>query len=443
MRKGRDVTRLPVLTFDTGEKVGEAKELLFDPENNRVLGLLIDEGGWFKERRVVPFGEIKSIGPDGVIIPSADVIVSAKGNEELSKAMETNRIIAGARVFTESGKDLGQIADIVFDEATGQIAGYDVSGGFLADRFRGQPFMPAPETIRVGKRMVYVPDATAEKMEEQVGGVAGVVGRVRERGEELGDRFATMSKDQQKRYIVGKTSPVDFFDSTGQPIVVKGQTITEEAAGKADQEGKLGELASAVGRGQVVAAGGSLREQMTSLYETVSARLGEATSQFQERQLESVKGRTSSRDVRADDGTLIIAKGQIVTQDVVDAAKRHDKANALLAAVGLGRVQELVESARRRTLEIFGETSREVEKEETLEETKAPEAPTAPREEVEAKEEPVTPAVEEPESYLQRPSQSGGSEPAEGAGMTTGVEEHTGAEGETSLADKGDSSYLQ
>jgi uncharacterized protein YrrD len=67
MQKGTDTISLPVIAFDTGEKFDQIRDVIFGQHENRVLGFLVDEGGWFSEAKVVPFQNVQAIGPDGVI----------------------------------------------------------------------------------------------------------------------------------------------------------------------------------------------------------------------------------------------------------------------------------------------------------------------------------------------------------------------------------------
>jgi len=53
MRKGKDTGGLLVITRDTGKKLGKVADLVLDRQGSRVLGILMDEAGWFKEAQVV------------------------------------------------------------------------------------------------------------------------------------------------------------------------------------------------------------------------------------------------------------------------------------------------------------------------------------------------------------------------------------------------------
>jgi hypothetical protein len=80
-------------------------------------------------------------------------------------------------------------------------------------------------------------------------------------------------------------------------------------------------------------------------------------TRFQEEQVNTMLGKRTTTDVRADDGTLIVAEGDTVTQEVVDRAEQYNKTNALLAAVGMGRMKDAHDSLMQRTLEFFGEST--------------------------------------------------------------------------------------
>jgi uncharacterized protein YrrD len=80
MRKGKDARGLLVITKDSGKKVGKVEDLILDRQGSRVLGILVDEAGWFKEAKVVPWPSFRVTGLDAVII---DDEASAKKASEV------------------------------------------------------------------------------------------------------------------------------------------------------------------------------------------------------------------------------------------------------------------------------------------------------------------------------------------------------------------------
>ena len=85
MRKGKDAIGLLVITRDSGKKLGKVEDLVLDRQGSRILGILMDEAGWFKEAKVVAWPSFRVIGLDAVII---DEEASAKKASEVPEMGE-------------------------------------------------------------------------------------------------------------------------------------------------------------------------------------------------------------------------------------------------------------------------------------------------------------------------------------------------------------------
>jgi uncharacterized protein YrrD len=345
MRKGKDIVGKPVISYDSGEKVETVVDLIFDQYDNRLLGFLIDEGGWFSNAKVLPLDLVKAIGVDAVIIPSAQVIISSNKNPAINKILETNNVLNGTRIMTTDGKDLGALVDFYFDEHTGAVEGYEASGGLFADTYSGRSFVPAPQTLKIGEDVAFVPAETADLMEEQVGGLKAAMQNANEKfqetaqvaGEKMqetaqltGDKLQAagrlanskitnviVDRDAQKAFVVDKVAQKTVNDPNGHHLVVVGEVINLDIADTAEQLGILDELYRS--------AGGNLKEPL-------GERLGNATAGLT---VEQTKGRRSQQTVYTSEGYIIAAQGQIVTDQVVARAKINHQESALLEAVGL------------------------------------------------------------------------------------------------------------
>ena len=294
MLKGRDILGKPVVSYHTGERIDTVKDLVFDQNNNQLLGLLLEEAGWLSSAKVILLKNVQAIGPDAVIIPSQDSIVNANEIAVLEKILKHNNILKGTHIMTTDGRDLGTMIDLYFDEQTGSVEGYEVSGGLFADAYSGRSFVPAIQTLKIGEDVAFVPSQTADYMEEQVGGIRGAV----------------------------------------QSASVKVQD-TAQVTGEKFQEFK----ATATQKAQV--AGEKLEEFRNIAGEKVSDRLNSATATFDSAiatlGIEEALGRRSQQLVRSDSGIIIVAPGQIVTATVIERAKTYHKEQAVLSAVGLSK----------------------------------------------------------------------------------------------------------
>lgn len=287
MQKGTDTISLPVIAFDTGEKFEKVRDVIFDQHENRVLGFLVDEGGWFSEAKVVPFKNVQAIGPDGVIVHSKESVIIANTEPAIKGVLEHKNVLKGTKIMTTDGRDLGTMADLYFDEQTGAVEGYEVSGGLFGDAATGRSFVPAPRTLKIGQDVAFVPPETADMMEEQVGGIRGALQATGDKVQETAHK--TTEKLQEKAETAGRK--------------------LQEAGQKASE--KLDEATATVG-------------------EKASGAIATAA-------VDQAKGRRVRRAVRTDQGRIIVPEWQIVTDAVIERVQRHGKEQELLDAVGVER----------------------------------------------------------------------------------------------------------
>ncbi len=345
MRKGKDIIGKPVIAYDSGEKIETVVDLIFDQDDNCLLGFLIDEGGWFSNAKVLPLELVKAIGIDAVIIPTKDAIAISNEYAAIHKILEANNILNGTRIMTTDGRDLGTLIDFYFDEKTGRVEGYEASGGLFADAYSGRSFVPAPQTLKIGEDVAFVPTETAGLMEEQTGGLKAVMQSASEKlqetaqvaGDKLqegaqvaGDKLQQASKvvstkvtdtivdrEAQKAFVVGKVAQKTVDTPDGQHLVLAGAVITTAAAVVAANSEILDELYRS--------AGGNLTDPLNE-------RMGNTVAGLT---VEQAKGRRAQQSVYTPEGYIVAAQGQIVTAQVIERAKTNHQESALLEAVGL------------------------------------------------------------------------------------------------------------
>src|SRR5215213_2592504 len=148
----------PVITFDTGVRLASVEDLL------------IDKGAVFVSPKAIPFGHIKAIGENAVVVPQRNVVYDAKKDPDLRRTFD-QRTIKGTRVYSENGDRLGLISDMIIDDHTGEIYYYEVSGGAIGDAMRGKRTIVPAEVLNMGQLVLFVSAATAARLEAQQGGM--------------------------------------------------------------------------------------------------------------------------------------------------------------------------------------------------------------------------------------------------------------------------------
>ncbi|MFC5847732.1 PRC-barrel domain-containing protein [Deinococcus petrolearius] len=325
MIKGKDILGRNIIAVSTGERIEKVHDVVFDPQGNQVLALLVDEGGWFSAAKAVPFERVRSIGEDAIMIGSPDDVTTTREDGRLKEALSSKVSLIGMTLLTSDGRNLGRIADVFFDEHSGRVEGYEATGGLFSDLSSGRTFVPAPEQVQIGHDAAIVPDSVAAAMEEgEPGGIRGALnsagsslsGAYQDAAEGVRSSYedlTTATRERQKEYVVGKTAGSDLTLDDGVVLVQQGETITPEHAELAEGAGKLTALTTA-------ATGGVLSEA----YGHVQERLGS--------QPQGVVGRTAAHNVMTDSGELIVAAGVTVTPYHLARAEETGSVAALEAA---------------------------------------------------------------------------------------------------------------
>ncbi len=356
MRKGNDIIGKAIVAFDTGEKIGRVKDLIFDQERNYLVALLVQEGGLMSEARVVPLVAIQSIGMDAAIVSSADRIIPAKSDPTVANILDRNNIMTGTHIMTVSGQDLGKMVDLYFDETSGAIEGYEVSGGIFADAYSGRSFVPAVQTLRIGKDYAFVPVMVADLMEEQVGGIKAAIqdtsDKMQVAAQKAGEQISEVSRqattqianaivdpESQKQFVLGRKTESEVLRPDGSVFIPANKLVTVADAKAAEQLGILDRLYRAAGgnltedamqRAQEI--GKDVKDKASDVAQGVKDKANAAAAHYT---IDQALGRRVTTTVRTRNGSIVAASGQIVTQQTIERAQTHHLEEALLRSVGL------------------------------------------------------------------------------------------------------------
>ncbi|MBA3945684.1 MAG: PRC-barrel domain-containing protein [Herpetosiphonaceae bacterium] len=355
MRKGSDLIGKPVVSFDTGEQFEKIHDVVFDQQNNQLLGFVVDEGGWFSTSRVLPLSGVQAIGPDAVIVPNKKVIISSDSDQRFRSILARNNILKGTKIVTTDGRDLGTLTDLYFDEHNGTVEGYEASGGLFADSYTGRSFIPAPQTLKIGEDVAFVPPETADLMEEQVGGVKAALqeasATVSEKAGDAQDAAAGQTIDQAKGRRVSRA----VRTGEGLMIAAPGQIVTEQVINRARTYHVENDLLDATGLTVTQAAGNTVqatgqqaadslkqgaenvKQGATGLWEklkeTVSGAQDQAAEKLEEQRINAALGRPTDRVILDPQDNVILNAGELITHQAVKMARAGGVLDILLSSV--------------------------------------------------------------------------------------------------------------
>jgi uncharacterized protein YrrD len=342
MIKEHELIGKPVVLHD-GQKLGSVIGVLLDSEASRLMALTIN--GEKDNPRAIPFEGIR-IGSDAVVV---DQGIEEKPVSSWSKAQTEflTGAYRGREVLSTSGERLGSLADLCFDETTGQLVGIEISKGTVAD-LRGRTYIPAPG-IRVGEKVLIEPQALAASetissaLNQVVSGIGTVVSDAsnsiksvaREASNVIGAASGaiglarTKLETNQMRYVIGR-SVTQTFQLSDNLSISPGEIILEHQATRAAEEGKLLALFLAAGGSSVRDSWQRAKDLASQTLERLRGSNDAEASGLNG--LEVTLGFTVSRAV-GDVNSPIIREGETVSKDTIKRASEERYGADLINAV--------------------------------------------------------------------------------------------------------------
>ncbi len=158
VRDAGEIASLPVVIATEGRSVGRVKDVLFDPERQVLLGLLVDGNG--NAQSFVGHDAIRALGVAAVMVRHA-ADVRPTSEERTRELLAGGLRLRGTMVLTEHGDPIGEIRRVMMNH-DGSVAGYDVRGGFLQ---LGRRRIAPDEVLKIGPDAMIIRCPLAKRSE--------------------------------------------------------------------------------------------------------------------------------------------------------------------------------------------------------------------------------------------------------------------------------------
>jgi uncharacterized protein YrrD len=169
---------LPVVTVRGGEDIAEVRDLIYSPEEGRLVGMTLNQRGFLSGRRreTLPAEMIHAVGQDAVMVIDDDRLVEPEDAPHDVAHPATERNVLGDDVLTEGGTSLGRVVDLVLlVGSTGEVVGYQID---KADG--GSGYIPLPAQLAVSGDALVVPEMTKDFVREDLVGLGAAVDEFRD-----------------------------------------------------------------------------------------------------------------------------------------------------------------------------------------------------------------------------------------------------------------------
>ncbi len=245
MRKAKSLLGLNIVSQVEGKHLGSVRDVIFDESSHKLIALLLSDRELFGmiDATVVPWTQVREVGPNAIMVPSEDVVLKAHTDPIIAEAFDQKNQLDGKKVTTQGGEDLGRISDLYIDDS-GKVQGFEVSGGLFSDAIGGKRYMEMPSEITIGEDVILVPQEIATQLEQQrqqnPGGLTATVAPIGAKAGELYDsaktkvtdtydNIATASVDKQREYVIGKVASRDVILPADKATMATPEAITTDA----------------------------------------------------------------------------------------------------------------------------------------------------------------------------------------------------------------------
>lgn len=157
MQKVTNIEGFEIVTINERRYIGIVEDVLIDASLNRIKGFIITDGeSLFGERVVplfVPFHTIKFILHNFIIIDDIPDIIKANSTEIRFQHMRQFGSIRKLPVRSSKGKYLGDVLDLLFDPATGNIKALVLTNNVVI-LLRSSDIIVRPKNVTVRSIMI-------------------------------------------------------------------------------------------------------------------------------------------------------------------------------------------------------------------------------------------------------------------------------------------------
>ena len=231
MRKSKQFVSMPVISLAEGQQVGSIKGLVVNPAKKAVAALIIEQKGWFKDLKFIPFSKVRSIGDDALTIDRRSNAEKGVSLPEIMELLNENHEIAGSKLIAENGTALGNVDEYYVDLESGDIVGFEFSGGPLSTWMKGSAFLDINHVRTVGKKVIICSNDALENIIKMDGGfqekIRGLrestgqfwtttVQKTRDLGSSLNKTLDKVKKEREEKCSGEQTTENETYRSSGE-----------------------------------------------------------------------------------------------------------------------------------------------------------------------------------------------------------------------------------
>lgn len=203
MRKSKQFVAMPVISLEEGQQIGIVKGLVINPAQRAVAALVIEQKGWFKEQKFIPYTKVRSVGDDAITVDRNNNVQKSASLPEIVNLLKEKTEITGSRIVAENGTVLGHVDEYYVDLESGEIVGLEFSYNFISSVMKGRAFLDINFVRTIGKNVVICTNDSLDNIVKMDGGLQDTVRTFRDSTNQIWG--TTMQKTKELSSAINKS----------------------------------------------------------------------------------------------------------------------------------------------------------------------------------------------------------------------------------------------
>jgi len=228
MKRSKQLLSMPVISLEEGIQIGKIKGLVVNPVRKKVAALVIEQRGWFKEQKFIPFTKVRSIGDDAVTIDRTNNVEKGVSLPEIVQLVKDRADLLGYKIIAENGTLLGYVDDYYVESFTGEIVGLEFSGSSIGGIIKGKAYIDINYIKTIGKKVIVVTNEALANVVKMDGGLQEALKNVKDttgqllggtlqRTKDLGSSLNNSLEKLKAKKENGKGKDISVWDEAPPP----------------------------------------------------------------------------------------------------------------------------------------------------------------------------------------------------------------------------------
>jgi len=204
MKKSHEYLSMPIISVSEGQQIGSVRGLIVNSKSMEIAALLVDQKGFFKDQRVIPYAKVRSVGDNAITVDRISNAEKATSLPDIVSMLKDKVSLIGTKVVTESGKVLGSVEEFYLDPSTGSIVSLEIASNFLTGLFKGRARVNRQDLITMGKDVIIAVSGTEERLSAVETGVSETLKNVKDSTAHIFYSSLQRTKELSKHISKGK-----------------------------------------------------------------------------------------------------------------------------------------------------------------------------------------------------------------------------------------------